>query len=780
MVAAALSSAGLRPPEALFLRYPHELSGGQRQRVLIAGALALQPQLLIADEPVSSLDASIRGEILALLLKLREELGLGVLVVTHDLGLAWNIADRIAVMYLGRVVEAGPTEEVLTAPQHPYTQALLSVVPEMEGLEPIVLRGEIPDPTRIPSGCRFHPRCPALASGEADAVADLCRGTSLPILPSDPDGHRSACHLVAARVSTARPGRSPTRRGDAMTLQAALPRELYVDPESFERERERVLLREWTCVGRVADLGLDQPERVAVVDVLGESVVLTADADGALHAAYNVCRHRGSQLFPTEPGQRRRSCAARSRSAAPTTRGPTPSTARCCAPRTPRTATSSPADFSLHPLGVEAWGGFVFVHPTPDAAAPLSDSVGRATRTLANYDLASLVTGQTYTYEVAANWKVVAENYNECYHCGPVHPELSRLVPSFAGGGQGLDWDEGIPHREGAWTFTMSGTTDALAAARAERGREGAPQGRAGLPEPDAVVLGRPRRRVHAATARRRPDRDRVPAALRRRPRWRHPASTRRTPVTSGTWSTARTGRSASRSSAGCRRGPTRTAGSRRWRTTPPTSAAGSSRGWARLRRSSLSRLVRPLVGRATSRPRPMTDVDYVVVGLGALGSGAAWHLASRGHSVLGLEQFELGHSRGASHDTSRILRHSYHTPAYVRLTQEAYDDWERLEKESGESLVTVVGGLDLFPPDCVIAPDDYVASLREVGIDFEELTRRGDRRPLPGVLACRPARAGCSRSAARSSRPRGAPPPCSGSRPRPVRRSSARRRSPR
>jgi oligopeptide/dipeptide ABC transporter ATP-binding protein len=201
-VAAALSSAGLRPPEALFLRYPHELSGGQRQRVLIAGALALQPQLLIADEPVSSLDASIRGEILALLLKLREELGLGVLVVTHDLGLAWNIADRIAVMYLGRVVEAGPTEEVLTAPQHPYTQALLSVVPEMDRIEPIVLRGEIPDPTRIPPGCRFHPRCPALASGEAAEVADLCRTTPLAILPSDPVGHRSACHLVASRVST--------------------------------------------------------------------------------------------------------------------------------------------------------------------------------------------------------------------------------------------------------------------------------------------------------------------------------------------------------------------------------------------------------------------------------------------------------------------------------------------------------------------------------------------------------------------------------------------------
>jgi oligopeptide/dipeptide ABC transporter ATP-binding protein len=202
LVAEALSAAGLRPPESLFLRYPHELSGGQRQRVLVAGALAVRPRLLIADEPVSSLDASIRGEILALLLRLRDDLGLGVLVVTHDLGLAWNIADRIAVMYLGRVVESGPTEEVLTAPQHPYTQALLSVVPEMEGLEPVVLRGEIPDPTRIPSGCRFHPRCPALASGEADAVADACRHTALPILSGEPDGHRCACHLVASRTAT--------------------------------------------------------------------------------------------------------------------------------------------------------------------------------------------------------------------------------------------------------------------------------------------------------------------------------------------------------------------------------------------------------------------------------------------------------------------------------------------------------------------------------------------------------------------------------------------------
>jgi peptide/nickel transport system ATP-binding protein len=120
-------------------------------------------------------------------------------VVTHDLGLAWNIADRTAVMYLGRIVESGPTEEILARPKHPYTQALLSVVPEVERLVPVVLTGEIPDPTRIPSGCRFHPRCPALADGSAAAagVDQACRSVPLPVLPPDHD-HRAACHLVAA------------------------------------------------------------------------------------------------------------------------------------------------------------------------------------------------------------------------------------------------------------------------------------------------------------------------------------------------------------------------------------------------------------------------------------------------------------------------------------------------------------------------------------------------------------------------------------------------------
>ena len=120
----------------------------------------------------------MRGEILALMLRLVRETGVGILVVTHDLGLAWNVADRVAVMYLGRIVEQGPTEELLTAPRHPYTRALLSVVPEIAHVEPQILTGEAPDPTRIPPGCRFHPRCPLVASGEAArlGIEERCRG----------------------------------------------------------------------------------------------------------------------------------------------------------------------------------------------------------------------------------------------------------------------------------------------------------------------------------------------------------------------------------------------------------------------------------------------------------------------------------------------------------------------------------------------------------------------------------------------------------------------------
>jgi peptide/nickel transport system ATP-binding protein len=205
-VADALSRCGLRPPERFFQRYPHELSGGQRQRVVIAGALVLEPSVLVADEPVASLDASVRGEILSLLLRLRDELGLAAMVVTHDLGLAWNIADRLAVMYLGRIVEVGTPEQVFADPRHPYTKALMSVLPESP-IEPIVLTGEPPDPTRIPAGCRFHPRCPELASGAAAAagVAEQCIKTALPVLPaSGPADELVSCHLAQAKLAAER------------------------------------------------------------------------------------------------------------------------------------------------------------------------------------------------------------------------------------------------------------------------------------------------------------------------------------------------------------------------------------------------------------------------------------------------------------------------------------------------------------------------------------------------------------------------------------------------
>jgi oligopeptide/dipeptide ABC transporter ATP-binding protein len=203
-VAEALARSGLRPPERFFPLYPYEVSGGQRQRVVIAGAMVLQPGLLVADEPVSSLDASVRGEILALMLRLVRETGVTILVVTHDLGLAWNIADRIAVMYLGRIVEQGTTEELLAAPSHPYTRALLSVVPESGHMDPQILSGEAPDPKRVPPGCRFHPRCPVVASGEAErlGIEQRCRGEDLALAPvpgaAPGSAHVAACHAVAA------------------------------------------------------------------------------------------------------------------------------------------------------------------------------------------------------------------------------------------------------------------------------------------------------------------------------------------------------------------------------------------------------------------------------------------------------------------------------------------------------------------------------------------------------------------------------------------------------
>lgn len=174
--------------------YPHQLSGGQRQRVLIALALSCSPRLLIADEPTTALDVMVQAQVLALLDSLRRDFGLALIFITHDVGLAWALCDRVAVMYLGRIVESGTTEQVIGGPQHPYTQSLLSVVPTpfpRDDLKRTILSGELPDASRIPSGCRFHPRCPK--------VFDRCPEDDPRELIDVPGetGHGAACWLLS-------------------------------------------------------------------------------------------------------------------------------------------------------------------------------------------------------------------------------------------------------------------------------------------------------------------------------------------------------------------------------------------------------------------------------------------------------------------------------------------------------------------------------------------------------------------------------------------------------
>lgn len=185
-VAQLMQQVGLDPN--LASRFAHQFSGGQRARLGIARALAVKPEFLICDEAVAALDVSIQAQVLNLLLDLRERLGLSYLFISHDLGVVRHVSDRIAVMYLGRIVEQGPTELVYTQPNHPYTQALLAEVPRLDKRRQhyVPIRGEIPSPLNPPTGCHFHPRCP-----KASAV---CR-QSAPVLKPLPDGRWSACHL---------------------------------------------------------------------------------------------------------------------------------------------------------------------------------------------------------------------------------------------------------------------------------------------------------------------------------------------------------------------------------------------------------------------------------------------------------------------------------------------------------------------------------------------------------------------------------------------------------
>jgi Rieske 2Fe-2S family protein len=252
------------------------------------------------------------------------------------------------------------------------------------------------------------------------------------------------------------------------TLEPTLPRDAYISAAVFDVERERIFAREWVLVGR--EESVPATGDYLDVDVLGESLLVVRGDDGALRAFFNVCRHRGSALVP-------RAAVDPANEGVPVG-GCKGATIRCpyhswvygldgalkSAPHLEPALEGRKHEFGLHQAGLETWGGFIFVNLEPEGARArgytLQTQFGEAIERLRNYPLADLRIGQRIVYQVAANWKVILENYNECYHCAGVHPELCKVVPAFRkNGGASLDWEEGIPHREGAVTFTISGQT---------------------------------------------------------------------------------------------------------------------------------------------------------------------------------------------------------------------------------------------------------------------------------------------------------------------------------
>ncbi len=253
------------------------------------------------------------------------------------------------------------------------------------------------------------------------------------------------------------PGANAT---DAIPLERSLPGTSYTAAADFVAERQAALFADWFCVGR--EECVPESGDYLSADVAGESILVVRTEEG-LAGYYNLCRHRGSRLVPPAAGQPaadpgRSGCLAGGTIRCPY-HGWTYGTdgALRSAPFLPDLRRYRD-QLGLHPVGVATWGGFIFVRLAAAGPALLAQLCG-ADQRLASYPLDQLRTGRRAVYRVAANWKVILENYNECYHCGPVHPELCELVPAFGRGGGGLDWDAGIPHRDGAYTFTLTGTT---------------------------------------------------------------------------------------------------------------------------------------------------------------------------------------------------------------------------------------------------------------------------------------------------------------------------------
>jgi len=248
-------------------------------------------------------------------------------------------------------------------------------------------------------------------------------------------------------------------------MEKTLSKDYYFSPDIFSEERDKIFFQQWVCVGRTSEI--PEPGDYLIVDLAGESIIVVRDENSQLNAFYNVCRHRGSQLVPQPAGDDKR--FARDH-------GCFRKTIRCPyhswvygldggLQRAPHIDDLPGADgageFSLNRVAADTWGGFIFLHLGADEpAVSLANQLGEIPQRLCRYPLAELIVGKRIDYTIEANWKVILENYNECYHCAGVHPELCRIVPAFReGGGANLDWDDGIPHREGAYTFTLDGTT---------------------------------------------------------------------------------------------------------------------------------------------------------------------------------------------------------------------------------------------------------------------------------------------------------------------------------